>query len=257
MMFFDSHIHTEFSTDSQMKAQDALKQAERLGLGLVFTEHFDAGLMTEKGEMAFSAEDYWKMYEPLRGDCLRLGVELGLTLDAKEQNLAFMGRAPFDFVIGSIHLLDGADIYYPDVYEGRKKREYYHAYFAAMEQNLRLHGYIHVLGHIDYIARYATFEDPELRYDEFHEEIDAVLRAAIETDTVMELNTRRLGKKSAQEALLDIYKRYHELGGRFVTIGSDAHSVEAVGAHYAVARDMAEACGLRIVAFQQGKMELA
>ena len=40
-MLFDSHLHTEVSADSDMKAQDALARAEELGIGLVFTEHID------------------------------------------------------------------------------------------------------------------------------------------------------------------------------------------------------------------------
>ena len=41
MMYFDSHVHTEFSADSEMKAADALREAAKQGLGLVFTEHLD------------------------------------------------------------------------------------------------------------------------------------------------------------------------------------------------------------------------
>ena len=40
-MIFDSHSHTEFSGDSEMKGKDALKAAAKQGLGLVFTEHLD------------------------------------------------------------------------------------------------------------------------------------------------------------------------------------------------------------------------
>ena len=40
-MIFDAHTHTEISSDSEMKAADALNVAEKLGIGIIFTEHFD------------------------------------------------------------------------------------------------------------------------------------------------------------------------------------------------------------------------
>ena len=76
-MLFDSHLHTEVSADSEMKARDALAAAEAQGIGLVFTEHIDFSYQG-KLDFIFSPEEYWEMYEPLRGERLSLGVELGM-----------------------------------------------------------------------------------------------------------------------------------------------------------------------------------
>ena len=60
MMYFDSHVHTEFSADSEMKAADALRAAERQGLGLVFTEHLDYDYPSAgTEEFIFDPEAYW------------------------------------------------------------------------------------------------------------------------------------------------------------------------------------------------------
>ena len=82
--------------------------------------------------------------------------------------------------------------------------------------------------------------DSDIVYADFADEIDAVLRTAIVTDTVMELNTRRLGDREALEKLEPIYRRYKEMGGHFVTLGSDAHGADAIGAHMQIACDFAE-----------------
>ena len=74
-MIFDSHIHTEVSADSEMKAAQALARAEELGVGLVFTEHEDMDFPGEK-DFTFSPDAYWEKYESLRGGTLRLGVEI-------------------------------------------------------------------------------------------------------------------------------------------------------------------------------------
>jgi histidinol-phosphatase (PHP family) len=125
-----------------------------------------------------------------------------------------------------------------------------------MAENVRRHDFIDVLAHIDYICRAATYDDPEIDYGSFKPEIDEVLKAVIETETVLELNTRRLGDKLALKELVPIYHRYRELGGRFVTMGSDAHKPEVIGAHFYQARQLAADLGLQVVTFCKRQMEI-
>ena len=255
-MYFDSHVHTEFSADSEMKAADALREAAKQGLGLVFTEHLDYDFPSAgTEEFIFDPEAYWTKYEPLRADgTLSLGVEMGMMASAREKNAAFVRRVPFDFVLASIHCLDVKDLYYPETFEGREKGEMYHEYFTVMRDEIYAHPFINALAHIDYIARNAPFDNPEISYGEFTEDIDTVLRALIETDTAIEINTRRLSVPRGIKELVPVYRRYHELGGRYVTIGSDAHVPEGVGRNYDRARELACAFDLTIVTFREQKM---
>ena len=257
-MYFDSHIHTEFSADSEMKAQDALRAAERQGLGLVFTEHLDYDYPSAgTEEFIFDPAAYWAVYESLRAKGnLSLGVEMGMMASAREKNVAFLRRAPFDFVLGSIHFLDVKDLYYPETFEGREKREMYHEYLTVMRDEIYAHPFINALAHIDYIARNAPFDNPELSYGAFTDDIDAVLHTLVETDTVIEINTRRLGTPRGIKELAPIYRRYHELGGRYVTIGSDAHVPDGVGRNYDRARELTRAFDLQIVTFRERQMRI-
>ncbi len=258
-MLFDNHSHTEFSSDSDMKLADAMAAAEKLGLGLVLTEHFDYDYLNSKHykdmSFRFEPQEYWQQYEPYRGSKLQLGVEIGLSDTSKEANEAFLQGAPFDLVIGSIHMIDMLDLYYPDFYQGKTKADAYGRYLQTMADMLRENTYIDILGHIDYICRYTPYDNQNIVYSEMPEAVDEVLQAVLETGKVMELNTRRLGDKVAVEALLPIYRRYQELGGRYITLGSDAHTPENIGMNFKVALDMAEALGLRPVTFSQRRME--
>lgn len=254
-MIFDSHIHTEFSADSEMKAAEALAAAEKQGIGLVFTEHLDADYTSKEGKtFSFDPQDYWQAYSHLRSNQLRLGVEIGMRESTRAFSEDFSRRAPFDFIICSQHMVDDLDIYYPDYYEGKDKQTAYHRYFVQMAENIRTHSFAQALGHIDYICRYAPYADVDIHYAEFADEIDAVLQAVIENDVVMEINTRRLGDRQALASLIPIYQRYRELGGRFVTLGSDAHTAEAVGAHLMLAYDFAEGLKLKPVSFSGQQM---
>ncbi|MFV0636420.1 histidinol-phosphatase HisJ family protein [Mitsuokella sp. WILCCON 0060] len=255
-MIFDSHSHTAFSADSEMNPEEAMQKAEAEGVGLVFTEHLD---LDYPGEMdfTFNPKEYWHSYEVYRGDKLRLGVEIGMNEAICRQNEAFIQRVPFDLVIGSQHIVDGQDIYYPAYYEGKTKKEAFYRYFELMAENVLRHGdFIDVLGHIDYISRYAPYDNPEVSYEEFPDDIDQVLRAAIETNTVMELNTRRLGSRRALQALKPVYTRYRELGGRYITLGSDAHVAENVAMNFKAAAELAKTAGLQIVTFCERHMEI-
>lgn len=254
-MMFDSHSHTEFSGDSEMKAGDALAAAERLGIGLVFTEHLDLDYPGDT-DFTFDPDAYWKAYEPLRSDRLRLGVEVGMQETTCERSRAFAERVPFDLVIGAAHMVDGKDLYDKESYGEAPKDVFYRKHYRTMAENVRSHDFIDVLAHIDYIARYAPYDDPEVEYGKFWEDIDEVLRAVIETDTVLELNTRRLGTKRGMKELVPVFSRYRELGGRQITVGSDAHTADAVGAHFDAALDFAEALKLQAVTFSGRRPEI-
>ena len=256
-MLFDSHAHTVFSADSEMPAAEALAAARAQGLGLVFTEHCDYDYPAAGEEtFLFDPDAYWAAYEPLRCADLSLGVEMGMMASSRAKNAAFVARVPFDFILASIHFLRGKDLYYPEAYEGRAKEEMYQEYFSIMRTEIYAQPYINALAHIDYIARNAPFENPEISYGDFAEEIDSVLRALVETETVLEINTRRLDHPRGIKELAPVYRRYCELGGRYVTIGSDAHVPDAVGRNFDRALDLARAFDLRVVTFRERRMQL-
>jgi histidinol-phosphatase (PHP family) len=80
-----------------------------------------------------------------------------------------------------------------------------------------------------------------------------VLREVFHRGMALELNTRRLGNRKAAENIEKIYKRFHELGGRYITIGSDSHSTNAIGSNFKIAEEIADRCRLRIVYFKERK----
>lgn len=253
-MIFDCHTHTKFSADSEMLASDAINRAKNLNLGIIFTEHFDYDVPGEY-DFTFDPKKYFDEYKNLRGAKIRLGVEVGLRKSAREINKNFIDSANFDLVIGSIHIVDDFDIYYPEFFEGKDKNTAYKKYFAAMSEEAAVEDF-DVLGHIDYICRSAPYENPALDYENFKSEIDEVLKIIVEREKILELNTRRLNKKSVLKELLPIYRQYKNLGGKFITIGSDAHKVENVGKNFQTALELSEELNLTPVTFSRRRLEI-
>lgn len=249
---FDCHVHTQFSTDSKMNIEDALKKASDLDMGLILTEHMDLKYPIG-GKFIFNPEEYFKAYSRYRKNNLLLGVEMGIRVDCFEENKKLADSYQFDYIIGSVHVVDNIDIYESIFYDGRGKKTVYSQYLTAMLESIKTHDFIDCLGHIDYIARYARFDDKELYYGEFSDEIDEILKVLIKKEKAIEINTRRIGEPKVVEALIQIYKRYYELGGRIVTIGSDSHIPEHIGENFGVAKDMADRCNLKIVYYRERK----
>ncbi|PJI09355.1 MULTISPECIES: histidinol phosphate phosphatase [Clostridium] len=253
-MIYDTHIHTLFSTDSKLNIEDAVNRAANDNIGMIVTEHIDFNYPV-KGEFVFNVDEYFKKYEKYRNDKVMLGVEIGMTEEFKSHNKDLNDNYEFDYVLGSIHFVNNIDLYDKIMYKDTSKRDVFEDYFKAMINCLECHDYIDSLAHIDYISRYATYDDPEIHYSEYSDYIDEVFKSIIDKGIVLEINTRRLNKKDICDNMLAIYKRYNELGGKFVTIGSDSHDKDSIGMNFNNALEMAEACGLNPVYFNKRVMK--
>lgn len=251
---FDTHVHTKVSSDSKMNIEDAIYQAKNNGFSLIITEHLDLKFPKE-GLFYFDIKDYLKEYSKYRGNDLLLGVEMGMKEDCLEESRKLIKDSNLDYVIGSVHLIDNMDFYYDEYYKGKDKREAYEKYFNVMVSCLKNYNFIDSLGHIDYIARYSKYNDKEIYYSEFDDIIDEVLKTLIEKNTCLELSTRRLNDEKAVKNLMIIYKRFRELGGRYVTIGSDAHNPASIGNNFSKAIEIAKCCNLSPVYFKERRIQ--
>lgn len=253
-MIFDTHMHTKFSTDSKMKLQEAIAQARALAMGIIITEHMDFEYPLSSW-FNLDVKGYLAEYSSYRSDTVLLGIEIGIMPHSTEQNRTLIQQYDLDYVIGSVHVVDNIDIYSEEFYRNRTQREVYSRYFSVMLECLQQYDFIDSLGHIDYIARYARYPDAEIYYEEYQELIDEILATVVRQQKVLEINTRRLNHVSAVQALLAIYRRYYELGGRYVTLGSDAHVPQDIGKNFAEALHIASSCQLKPVYFKNRTME--
>lgn len=251
---FDTHVHTKVSTDSEMEIEEAIKSAQNKNISLIITEHMDLKF-PEKGLFCFDVDDYFKKYSKYRGNNLLLGVEIGIKDDCIEESREVIEKGPFDYVLGSVHLVDNLDVYYETYYKEKSKQEAYEKYLATMLSGIQKYDFIDSMGHIDYICRYARYDDRELYYRDFSDMIDEILKNLIDKDKCMELNTRRLSDENAAKNIISIYKRFKELGGKHVTVGSDAHNTTAIGSNFHVAKEIIDLCDLKVVYFKERKKE--
>lgn len=246
----DLHLHTRFSCDSQAEMEQYLAKALADGVETIcFTDHVDLNKADYGYQFyvpdAFFAE-FARVREKVCGKIeLLAGIEFGephLYTDAL-QNLSVY---PYDMIIGSIHWV-GDKFPCQQVRTEYTAKEFFLLYWQEMLKTVRT-GYFDVLGHMDFPKRYYG----EVWYDE--KMINEIFGRLLEKDAVIEINTSSL-RKGAPEPMPGrrLLEQYKAAGGRYVTIGSDAHRTEDLCADYAEAKKLLAETGLQEAVYRQRK----
>ena len=255
-MLFDTHMHCEFSCDGEMTLKQAIAAAEKQGIGIIITEHWDYDYPTNPEEFLFDIDAYFKNFEPLRSERVLRGIEIGMQRQTAARDEAVAAGHDFDYVLASIHCVGGKDLYEPVCYDGRKRIDVVEEYLDDSIYCLEHHQNFDAFAHIDYICRYWPYEEKELSLADNAAKYDKLFKLLIEANKPIEINTRRLDSKTTIKALTSLYARYRALGGRYCTLGSDAHYVDHVGRRLQEALAIAQEVGLAPVYFKERKMHL-
>lgn len=225
----DCHLHSSISFDSECPMNDIIESAIAKHLkSICITEHYDLDFPKEYNmDFTFDINNYFhvmntacKQYKASIE--LLTGIELGLMphLDSAINNL--IKNYDFDYIIGSTHIIDNKDPYYPEYWANKNVREAFITYFKTSIENINSINNFDAFGHLDYISRYDdTKSYSSLDYKDY---IDEILFLLIEKEKALEINSAGL-RKNLCATNPDIYviKRYKELGGQLITIGSDSH----------------------------------
>ena len=131
---WDQHMHCMFSGDSDADPVLMIKSAINKGLdGICFTDHLDYDYKEEPGLFDLDIAAYEKRIKRLaivlkEKDCpvnIHWGIEIGLQPHITDKNNEVTKKYPFDLVIGSSHVVNGIDPYYPAFYKGKTEHEAY------------------------------------------------------------------------------------------------------------------------------------
>ncbi len=231
---FDYHIHSTVSFDATGKPEEMVAAAVAAGLKeICFTDHIDHVLGDQAQTMVFDLERYHEAYDGLTapGLKIRLGVEFGLKAYNAPELLDTLRQRNYDFVLGSVHLVDEMDIYYTDPWwPGKTVEEAEARYLEQTLRCVRHHDSFDVLGHLTYLSKVAGHPTHRpIAYNDHRELVDEILRTLAQKGKGLELNTSGRDKCGTFLPSLDYFHRFHELGGQIVTVGSDAHGPDRVG----------------------------
>lgn len=230
---FDYHMHTRVSFDGHDPGLQMAEAARKAGLQeICFTDHLDYDPLGKMGVMAFDTGKYNAEYNSLEvpGLKIRRGMEFGMTVDNRQQFREDLLRRPFDFVLGSIHFVDDLDVYYEDYWQGKTVFQAEHRFLEETLNCVRLHDDFDVLAHLTYIAKTHCHPAPRpVPYEQHRELIDEILKELARKGKGMEMNTSGVDRCGGFLPTADVFRRFKELGGEIVTVGSDAHQSCRVG----------------------------
>ena len=237
---WDAHMHTAFSGDCEVPPEIMVKTAKKRGLpGITLTDHLDWDYRESPGLFDLELDTYQrsirKLQDTYQDDTFSVlyGIELGLQPHLARRHSQLLEAYPFDFVIGSSHVVHGVDPYYPAYFADRSGQEAYLEYYTSILENIRAFDGFDSYGHLDYVFRYGPAGSAEDTYSDYAEIIEAILSELIRRGKALEVNTGayRCGLHEPNPSI-KILKRYRELGGQLITIGADAHKPEHIALRF-------------------------
>ena len=255
-MLFNIHTHSEHSHDAQAKLDDLCEQALKEGLlGFAVTDHCDCECAADPKAFT-SLLDSWddcRRAKALYGDRLTLacGVEIGEALYDPAFARKVKDARPWDVVLGSVHavrvegweapfsLIDFTDC------DETFIRAYLRQYFEDLREMAATEDY-DVLCHLTVPLRYLCGKyGKRVEIEGYYPAIEEILRVCIARDKTFEINTSGCAPDAPHfipdEAILD---KYLAMGGRNLTVGSDAHVAERLTNGLCQAADMLRSKGV-------------
>lgn len=250
----DYHVHTDFSDDSTYPMEEVVKDAIKKGIEeICFTEHVDYGIKKDwddEGEITYRKGGlgepekmplkntnyplYYEKYKEMKSlyedkIALKFGMEFGMQSHTIDKYETLFRRFPFDFIILSLHEIGDKEFWNQDFQSGMSQKEYNERYYKELLYLVKHYHNYSVLGHLDLLTRYDN--QGIYPFNKLKPILSEILESVIAEGKGIEVNTssHRYGISDLTPSR-DILKLYKELGGHIITVGSDSHKKEHLGA---------------------------
>lgn len=260
----DYHVHTALCRHAEGAMEEYLAEAEQKGLREIgFADHYPLGALgyiprTQVTMDPPELKNYMEAVRRLSSLSGKVAVKLGIEVDylpGKEELVREqLSRYPFDFIIGSVHFMDGWDFTHPiyaDLYQSKDISLLYRRYYQLVQQACAS-GLFDLIGHVDVIKKFG-FRPPESLEPIWKE----TARALKDSNVGLELNTAGLdapvGEFYPERRFLEICCAE----GIPITLGSDAHAPHQVGRHFAYALEALKEAGCRDLSSFDGRRRSA
>lgn len=266
MFLPDYHMHSHNSPDAFHPLHEMVEAGIHKGLShICITEHCDLIHPTSakyhdlcldmwenyKAEFAAAKEKYSSQID------LRMGLELGESNQLPELARSVAAYPELDFILGTLHSLRNTLDFYQIIYENKQQcQDYVSRYLDELLEIAQL-GLFDVMAHIGYTRRYMIRQGFDIGLDGFEDKLRALFKILIDSGKGIEVNTS--GLRDQQHSTIPEYayiKLYRDCGGEIITLGSDSHRPQDVGAGIPEARQLLLDAGFQyFTVFEKRKPE--
>ncbi|MEO0234795.1 MAG: histidinol-phosphatase HisJ family protein [candidate division WOR-3 bacterium] len=228
----DLHNHSLYSYDSKRPMEDIVVEALSKNLKILgFSDHLDFN-ENDPGNMFYNGENQFEEFLFLKKKYqnkikLFLGIESSYEKNYKKKIVTTFKKFPFDYRIVSLHFVEGIVISDWIVQIEKDKENIldvdYEKYFLQLESIIDFKNF-NILGHIDYYKKYSKFSDHKITFKRYENYYEKILTKIIKNNIILEINTSGLRHKCKEQfPSIEILTLYKELGGKYVSTGSDSH----------------------------------
>jgi histidinol-phosphatase (PHP family) len=252
----DYHIHTTLCNHAYGEMEDYVERAIEIGLPEIgFSEHMpvmpEPHLCISYDDLPFYIDRVKKLRDRYSGRIsIKLGGEMDMELDRTDEIESIIETYEFDYIIGSIHYLDGwpfDQVQYKHKFEEENLDDIYGRFFDNIIRAAKS-GLYDVAGHIDNLKRMGYH--PEGDMTENYERVAGVLK---EMDVAFEINTSGYDYPAGEAYPSPQFLKIMNKCGVPVTIGSDSHKPGHIGRHFDKAVDVLKEAGYDRVAYFEGR----
>lgn len=194
-MYFSYHVHSIWS-DGKAEISDMIAAAGRAGMDEVgISDHYVLTADRRKLDWSMSPDslsEYVESVQIAAGDAVeglivRLGLETDYIPETADDLRGVLNSEPFDYVIGSVHMVDGfciddtAELW--SLLNQTERDEIIRKYWTRIRQ-MAESGLFDIVGHLDLYKKFAIY--PSIDIDA---EISAALDAIAGSGMAVEVNT--------------------------------------------------------------------
>lgn len=260
-------MHTKaFSSDASQTIEELIKAAKDLGIANIsITEHYDMDYPHKDEIFTFDLKEYGKVFPSWRalsaennGPSLNMGIEIGWQPHLNERIKDTVATLPFDTVILSNHLFRGIEIFYSTECAHIPRKDRNKEYIRTLVRMCTELDDYDILAHYDYINRYIDNKESAVFYKDCPEEFDKLFDVLITKEKALEINTSSINSqilKGSSYVMPDpeLIRRYIAMGGKLITIGSDAHKSENIGIHFEKTAKYLKALGVSEIYYYKNR----
>jgi len=245
----DYHLHSTYSFDANQTIEQIILKAISMEINeICLTEHisFDP---KDSSYNFFDFRDYnneiRRLSKKYSGKInIKKGLEIGEYHLYKEDFDKYFKEHNLDFIIGSIHNINGRG-FRTNISENGIKYTY-ETYFKEVLAFVQM-GDFDVLGHLDIVQRYAFETGKVYNLEDYKDYIYDILKIIISRGKGIEINTSGLLSNNLLFPKIEILQMYKDLKGEILTVGSDAHSRNRVGEKISYVYDVLKNIGFKYV----------
>ena len=248
----DYHLHTHHSADSNMSLLELCRLCVSNGVkDIAITDHtdfdpYDIGYQyLDYDNYCSEIEHFQKKFNNTLN--IKKGIELGLQSYYGEEYNEFLAGKNFDFIIGSIHMINHKDIFSGEYFDGLTEDEAYDIYLKETLDAIIACRTFDVLGHLDLVYRYIPQSEHKKKpIEKYRHHFEKIFSFLINDNKGIEINTSGLRFEIREtNPGIELLQLYHDMGGQLITFGSDAHKPQYVNFSIKQTMEMAKSIGFK------------